>query len=121
MRLNDVIRRAVSVSPQDSVVDAARRLLDEGSSSALVIDAGAIVGVLTERDLIEKMIVENRSPQTCRVHEVMTLAQGSIEEQTRERLNDLLGSPVSSLEDAEGVYELALTGTPIDISSVTGE
>ncbi len=121
MQLNDVIRRAVTISPQDLVTDAARRLLREGASSAFVVDAGAVVGVLTERDLVEKIVAENRPAEGCRVYEIMSLVHGTPEEQTRERLNDLLGSPASSLEDAEGVYELALTGTPIDISSLTGE
>ncbi len=122
MRMNDVIRKAVNITPSEHCDRAARAMRDNGIASAVVVDDGVIVGILTERDVLTKLVAENRTPQAVTVGEIMTKVGATTPgEQIRGRLVDLLGSPATSLEDAEGVYELALTGTPIDLSLLPGE
>jgi CBS domain-containing protein len=121
MRISDVIRTAVTVGPEDQVDRAAAAMRDHGSSSAVVVDQDAIVGILTERDLMIKMVAENRRPAEVVVAEIMTQITATSGEQLQGRIVDVLGSPATSLEDAEGVYELALTGAPIDLTILPGE
>src|SRR5438093_13719928 len=120
MRMNDVIRRAVSVAPGDQAGRAACAMRDQGMASAVVVDDDAIVGILTERDLLTKLVAENLMPANVLVGDVMTKITASSGEQIRGRIVDVLGSPASALEDAEGVYELALTGAPIDLAALPG-
>ena len=121
MRMNDVIRRTLTVHPQDQVDQAACAMRDEGCSSVVVVENDAIIGVLTERDVLTKLVAENKMPASVIVAEVMTKISTSPTEQLQGRIVDLLGSPASSLEDAEGVYELALTGAPIDLTFLPGD
>jgi CBS domain-containing protein len=122
MRMNDLIRKVVNVSPSDQCDRAAQAMRDNGIASAVVVDGGVIVGILTERDILTKIVAENRQPNAVTVGEIMTqVGATSPGEQVRGRLVDVLGSPATSLEDAEGVYELALTGAPIDIATLPGE
>jgi len=120
MRMNDVIRRAVTVAPGDQADRAACAMRDQGMASAVVVDDDAIVGILTERDLLTKLVAENLMPANVLVGDVMTKITASSGEQIRGRIVDVLGSPASALEDAEGVYELALTGAPIDLAALPG-
>lgn len=120
MRMNDVIRSALTVRPGDQVDQAACAMRDRGMSSAVVIDEDAIVGILTERDVLTKIVAENRTPAEVLVADVMTAVNGTEGERLQGRIVDVLGSPASSLEDAEGVYELALTGAPIDLTMLPG-
>lgn len=75
MRLEHVMtREAVKVHEQDKIVDAACRMRDQAASSVLVVDdAGALVGILTERDLAHKVVAAGRSAETLVVADCMTL------------------------------------------------
>lgn len=118
--MQDVLRWTVIVDPADTTVTAACRMRDANATSCVVVDGADIVGTVSERDVIEKLVAQNRLPGEVLVRDVMTAISRMSNEQVRGRIVDLLGTPASSLEDLEGVYELALTGAPIDISLVPG-
>jgi predicted transcriptional regulator len=120
MRMQDMMRRAVTVGPRDTITTVAMRMREGNASSCLVIDDDAIVGMVSERDLVTKLIAENRHPGEVSVRDIMTAIPPATREQTQDRLVDLLGTPASALEDAEGAYELALTGAPIDLHVLAG-
>lgn len=121
MRMQEMMRKAVTVTPRDTITAAAVRMRDANASSCLVLDNDAIVGMLSERDLVTKLVAENRHPAEVVVAEVMTAIPVAGSEQARDQLHDLLGTPASALEDAEGAYELALTGAPIDLNILPGD
>ena len=58
MEVKDVMRtQVVSVSPDDSVTDAAIELIARGAESALVRDAaGEYIGLVSERDLLQALL-----------------------------------------------------------------
>ena len=58
MDVSDVMRtQVVSVSPDDSVVDAALELIARGAESALVKEGnGDYVGLVSERDLLQALL-----------------------------------------------------------------
>jgi CBS domain-containing protein len=73
MRLNDVMtRNPVLAHGDDKVVDVAQKMRGRRASSALVQDHGHLVGILTEKDLAQKIVAEGLSPDGLTVSEVMT-------------------------------------------------
>lgn len=73
MRLEQIMSRGlVAVDPEDKVVDAARAMRERRVSAALVVRGGALVGIVTERDLAHKLVAEGLSPEGLLVRELMT-------------------------------------------------
>src|SRR3954454_550485 len=61
-----------SVHPGATVYEAAVRMNDKKIGSLVVLDDGRLVGILTERDILQRIVGERRDPNTARVDEVMT-------------------------------------------------
>jgi CBS domain-containing protein len=52
-RLGELMTDAVvSVAPEDTLGEAAERMVEDGVGSAVVLDSGRLIGILTERDLL---------------------------------------------------------------------
>jgi len=73
-RLRDFIKRpTVTCARSVSAVDVAQRLSREGVGSIVVVDeAGAPVGIVTDRDLRRKVVAEGRDPATTPVGTIMS-------------------------------------------------
>ena len=66
-------RLLVSASPEATVCDAARVMTKANCGSILVLDAhGALLGILTERDLMTRVIAKALDPVHTKVAAVMT-------------------------------------------------
>lgn len=53
MQLADLmVTDVLTFSPETAIADAARRMIEQDASAAVVIDDGALVGVVSERDLV---------------------------------------------------------------------
>jgi signal-transduction protein with cAMP-binding, CBS, and nucleotidyltransferase domain len=61
-----------TVSPADSVLSALQVMAEKNIGFLVVLERGAIVGVLSERDCVRQVIVANRSPDTTPVSLIMT-------------------------------------------------
>ncbi|GAC1410222.1 MAG: CBS domain-containing protein [Actinomycetota bacterium] len=73
------------VKPQDAIVDVARMMRETSTSSVLVCDdAGALVGILTERDFVQKVIAEGRACEGMSVSDIMT--SDPVTAQSRDRV-----------------------------------
>lgn len=65
--------KVFTIGPDDSVSEAARRMSEHGIGSLLVVDErGKTVGILTERDIIAKVIGRSTPPDGTQVDAVMT-------------------------------------------------
>ncbi|HUV33963.1 MAG TPA: CBS domain-containing protein [Candidatus Desulfaltia sp.] len=62
----------VSISPVESVEDAARVMTRFGISSVIVSGSGNVDGILTERDVLQRVVASGRDPKITAVEEVMT-------------------------------------------------
>ena len=63
----------VSVAPTASVLEAARLMNDRSVGGVLVVDeAGALLGIFTERDILRRVVAANLPPETTKVADVFT-------------------------------------------------
>lgn len=62
----------VTASPDLSILDAARLMKARNIGSLIVQDGSRPVGILTERDLVGKVVAEGIDPKAARVRELMS-------------------------------------------------
>jgi CBS domain-containing protein len=63
-----------SVSPNAMVIDALRLMAEKDVGALLVLEAGSLVGIISERDYARKVILKGRSSLQTPVREIMTQA-----------------------------------------------
>ncbi|MFQ5663442.1 MAG: CBS domain-containing protein [Terriglobia bacterium] len=74
-------RELYFIRPDRSVADAARYMTERNVGAVCVLDKDRLVGVLSERDMMKRVIAPNRDAQTTRVAEVMTAKPVVVEAQ----------------------------------------
>lgn len=62
----------LKVSPDATVLEAARLMNERGVGSVLVMQEGALAGIFTERDLMRRVVAKDLLPGSTRVGDVMT-------------------------------------------------
>ena len=76
--LNQPLRRliehdkTVTVPPQASVHDVAGLMLERAVGAVMVVDNGVLTGILSERDVVFRVVARGLDARTVRVREVMT-------------------------------------------------
>ena len=60
-----------TVGPKDSVLTAMRLMADKNIGFLVVLERGATVGVLSERDCVRRVVLANKSPETTPVADIM--------------------------------------------------
>lgn len=65
-------RDIVTVQPSDSIFRAAALMAERDCGSALVLADGAVVGIITERDVITRVVAQRLDPAATNVDAVMT-------------------------------------------------
>ncbi|MGB9717737.1 MAG: cyclic nucleotide-binding/CBS domain-containing protein [Thermoproteota archaeon] len=62
----------VSVLPTDSVFEAASRMMSHGVGAVVVESGGRPEGIVTERDLIKRVLMEGKDPKKVACREIMS-------------------------------------------------
>jgi CBS domain-containing protein len=74
--VRDILARkgveTVTVAPTVTVLEAAQIMNARGIGAVLVLAEGELVGIFTERDLMRRVVAEQRDPGRTPVGEVMT-------------------------------------------------
>jgi CBS domain-containing protein len=72
--INQVIehQEIAAVAPDTSVIEAVRRMKQRRVGALMVVEADRLVGILSERDVVFRVVAEGLDPGTTRVGEVMT-------------------------------------------------
>lgn len=73
LRVDDVMARKVfTIEPERSVKHAAKMMSLCGISSLVVLSKGEVVGILTERDLVARVMAKGLDPSKAFVGDVMS-------------------------------------------------
>lgn len=74
LKVSDVMSTdLVTARPDETVVDAARKMAEEGVGSVLVVDEkGTLLGIVTERDIVVRVVAKGLDPSRTSVGEIMT-------------------------------------------------
>lgn len=77
MRTEVTIRDIMSINPvmiskKASVMDAAREMKGDGVGSIIIVDNGKPVGIVTESDILRKVVAEGKYPSKISVEEIMS-------------------------------------------------
>jgi CBS domain-containing protein len=71
--VKEVMTREVCTAlMEDSLLNASRRMIEYGVGSVVVMDNGNPVGIVTEKDMIVKVISRNKLPSEVLLKDIMT-------------------------------------------------
>lgn len=70
--VRQIMRTIISIDSKAKVRDAARMMVDRGIGSLVANREGLPFGIVTERDLVEKIVAQAADPSKVTVAEVMT-------------------------------------------------
>lgn len=62
----------VTMVAEESVLNAARLMNERGIGGVVVTDGDGMVGIFTERDILRRVVAEQRDPAGTRIRDVMT-------------------------------------------------
>jgi predicted transcriptional regulator len=65
----------LTVAPEDTVVRAARAMTERRVGAATVLEGTGVVGVVTERDVMEKVVAAGGDPNTTRSYFKQVIAR----------------------------------------------
>ncbi|QTD57715.1 CBS domain-containing protein [Parasphingorhabdus cellanae] len=65
--------KPLTCDPDDLVLDAVKRMADKNYGSIIAVDkSDHILGMMTERDIMKRLIAEGRDPKKTKVGDIMT-------------------------------------------------
>jgi CBS domain-containing protein len=65
--------KVCSVHPQATVYDALKIMDENNVGALLVLEAGELVGIFSERDYARKVVLRGKTSRETQIHEIMTL------------------------------------------------
>ncbi len=68
----DDVRSPVTARPREAVFVASRRMMDRNVASVVIVDGSNVAGILTERDVVRRVLLTGRDPRRTSVGDVMT-------------------------------------------------
>jgi CBS domain-containing protein len=86
---DEMNKNVKTVSPDESVRDAAEKMAKYWMGSVVVTENDAVVGIMTERDIMKKVIVAGMDPRKTKVKDIMTKEVITIDE--NKNLSDAVG------------------------------
>jgi CBS domain-containing protein len=80
-RVRDIMTANPStVSEKDTVRDAARIMADQDTGVVPVVNGRRIVGLVTDRDIVVRLVAAGKDPASANVREAMTTSVRSVNE-----------------------------------------
>jgi len=73
MFVKDIMaKNVISIEHNKTVLDACKKYKEHKLGSLVVVNAGVIVGIITERDIIERVVINQKNPSKIKVEEIMS-------------------------------------------------
>src|SRR5574337_1201585 len=86
--INQIIKRAITVSPKTTLLDARSMLLRHRISRLVVAENGKPVGIITEKDLVKAIYrIDGKSIENIRVSEIVAKRRESISNHYKNRFD----------------------------------
>jgi CBS domain-containing protein len=67
-----MVSSVVTIEPGTSIVDAARLMIQEEKGPLPVVEGDSPVAMVTDRDIIARVVAEGRDPNSVRVEDIAT-------------------------------------------------
>lgn len=105
--VNDIMRRiVVTIGPEGNMDEAARRMGEMRIGSLIVVEEEAPVGIVTERDLITRVLARGMDAEGVEVKKVMSSPLVSIQpsatiKEAAQKMNEERKSRLAVIEDGE--------------------
>jgi len=120
MDVKDVmVKEVITVNPDTKIRDAVE-LMNKNEIGCLVVTRkGKPVGIMTERDVLKKIVCQSRNPEQTRVSEIMSkpLIVGRVDMDWREAAKLMLDHDIKKLPILDGEKLVGLV-TLTDIARV---
>ena len=65
-------RKLLTAKPKESILQVSRRMAKRNVGAVLVVDGKGLIGILTERDVVFRVVGAGLDPRATRVADVMT-------------------------------------------------
>lgn len=73
MKIKEIMRPARTITQDETVKEAAKEMNEHRIGSLIVLnDSKGLAGIITERDILEKVTAENKLPSSVNVCQIMT-------------------------------------------------
>lgn len=73
MLVQEIMTKKVeTIDSSDMVINACKKFVEKNLGSLIVTEGSLIVGIITERDFIKKILLEEKNPKNMIVREIMT-------------------------------------------------
>ncbi|MBW2977165.1 CBS domain-containing protein [Candidatus Woesearchaeota archaeon] len=72
MRVKDVMHSATKISSYATISEAARVMDEKLIGSLLAEEENKVVGIMTERDILRKIVAKGRNPDIVKVRDIMS-------------------------------------------------
>lgn len=72
IRVKDIMHDVTTVPIEASITEAAKIMNRKLIGSILAVKEGEPVGMLTERDILRKVVAKGKDPKTTSIYEIMT-------------------------------------------------
>ncbi|MFT4249981.1 MAG: cyclic nucleotide-binding/CBS domain-containing protein [Candidatus Woesearchaeota archaeon] len=80
--VKDIMTRgAISVQTNDKLTKAIKLMTEKHISCVMVLEKEQLVGIITERDLIKRVLAENKDPKKLAAQDAMTRSVSTISEE----------------------------------------
>ena len=72
MQIKDImVTEVISVSPETTVVEAAKKMKEEGIGSLIIVKDEKLYGLVTDRDILTKVVAEGKDIHKVTVKDIM--------------------------------------------------
>jgi len=67
-----MVHKVITIDPKAKVKEAARLMNRHEIGCLIAAKQGKVLGIITERDLLKKVVEQSRDPEKTEVHEIMS-------------------------------------------------
>ncbi|MDP7180757.1 MAG: CBS domain-containing protein [Candidatus Woesearchaeota archaeon] len=91
MKVSDIMTKIIKTSSHATISEAAKLMDSKNIGSLLVEEDSRITGIITERDILKKIVAKDKDPRTTSIKEVMRAPIITISsDQSIEEANDIM-------------------------------